>query len=218
MELVDKGSLDDLMNLQGRVAEAQVLEVGIQIAQGLNAALQRGLIHRDVKPGNILFRRRAHRQDRGLRPRGAAGARLDRGRRCLGHALLRRAGEARQLPGRFPQRHVFARRDALPRRGRPPAVRGRDRLDGRAQAPEKPGGEPAGLCARTSRAPRPTSSTRRSRRSRTTVTRATRNSSSISNMRATSSSQRRCAVLRSKRGSSWKTPNTAKAVGWVTLG
>lgn len=55
MELVDKGSLDDLMSLQGRVAEAQVLEVGIQTAKGLNAALKRGLIHRDVKPGNILF-------------------------------------------------------------------------------------------------------------------------------------------------------------------
>jgi len=55
MELVDKGSLDDLMTLQGRVAEAQVLEVGAQIARGLDAALQRGLIHRDVKPGNILF-------------------------------------------------------------------------------------------------------------------------------------------------------------------
>ncbi len=55
MELVDKGSLDDLMTLQGSVAEPQVLEVGIQIAQGLNAAFLRGLIHRDVKPGNILF-------------------------------------------------------------------------------------------------------------------------------------------------------------------
>ncbi|MHA3769943.1 protein kinase domain-containing protein [Verrucomicrobiota bacterium sgz303538] len=55
MELVDKGSLDDLMTVQGRVSELQVLEVGIQIAKGLNAALQRGLIHRDVKPGNILF-------------------------------------------------------------------------------------------------------------------------------------------------------------------
>ncbi len=55
MELVDKGSLDDLITLQGRVAEAQALEVGIQIAKGLNAAWQRGLIHRDVKPGNILF-------------------------------------------------------------------------------------------------------------------------------------------------------------------
>lgn len=55
MELVDKGSLDDLMNLQGRVAEIQALEVGIQIAQGLQAAHNSGLIHRDVKPGNILF-------------------------------------------------------------------------------------------------------------------------------------------------------------------
>jgi hypothetical protein len=55
MELVDKGSLDDLMNLQGRVAEIQAVAVGIQVAQGLQAAHQKGLIHRDVKPGNILF-------------------------------------------------------------------------------------------------------------------------------------------------------------------
>ena len=34
MELVDKGSLDDLMNLQGRIAEVQVLEIGIQAAMG----------------------------------------------------------------------------------------------------------------------------------------------------------------------------------------
>ena len=55
MELVEKGTLDHLIELQGRVAEAQVLEVGIQIASGLRAAQQAGLIHRDVKPGNILF-------------------------------------------------------------------------------------------------------------------------------------------------------------------
>jgi serine/threonine protein kinase len=55
MELVENGSLDDLIHLQGRVAEVQVLAVGIQIGRGLNAAHQQGLIHRDVKPGNILF-------------------------------------------------------------------------------------------------------------------------------------------------------------------
>ncbi len=55
MELVEKGSLDHLMSIQRRVAEAQILEVGIQIAQGLEAALETGLIHRDIKPGNILF-------------------------------------------------------------------------------------------------------------------------------------------------------------------
>lgn len=55
MELVDRGSLDDLMTLQPRLPEAQVLETGIQVARGLHAALRRGLIHRDVKPANILF-------------------------------------------------------------------------------------------------------------------------------------------------------------------
>ncbi len=55
MELAEKGSLDDLMGIQQRLAEIQVLQVGIQIAEGLAAALERNLIHRDIKPGNILF-------------------------------------------------------------------------------------------------------------------------------------------------------------------
>ncbi len=55
MELVDHGSLDDLMALQPRLPESRVLEIGIQVARGLRAAHRRGLIHRDVKPANILF-------------------------------------------------------------------------------------------------------------------------------------------------------------------
>jgi eukaryotic-like serine/threonine-protein kinase len=55
MELVGKGSLDDLIRLQGRIAESQALTVAIQSAQGLRAVHYHGLIHRDVKPGNILF-------------------------------------------------------------------------------------------------------------------------------------------------------------------
>src|SRR4051795_5223184 len=55
MELVDQGSLDDRMAELGRVGEAEVLDTGIQVARGLRAAQEKDLIHRDVKPGNILF-------------------------------------------------------------------------------------------------------------------------------------------------------------------
>lgn len=55
MELVEHGSLDDLMVNDVRVSEKVVLETGIQVAKGLSAAHEKGLIHRDVKPANILF-------------------------------------------------------------------------------------------------------------------------------------------------------------------
>ncbi len=55
MELVDRGTLDDLMAEQKKIPEADVLRTGIEVARGLRAAYQKGLIHRDVKPANILF-------------------------------------------------------------------------------------------------------------------------------------------------------------------
>src|SRR2546429_1124293 len=55
MELVERGSLDDFIEQETRLPEEQVLEAGIQTAKGLRAAYTKGLIHRDVKPANILF-------------------------------------------------------------------------------------------------------------------------------------------------------------------
>jgi serine/threonine protein kinase len=55
MELIEQGSLDDAIQSRGRLPEHQVLDIGIQIARGLRAAHRKGLIHRDVKPANILF-------------------------------------------------------------------------------------------------------------------------------------------------------------------
>jgi serine/threonine protein kinase len=55
MELIPNASLDDLLTLQRRVPEMQVLQIGMQIAEGLQAALDKDLIHRDIKPGNILL-------------------------------------------------------------------------------------------------------------------------------------------------------------------
>ncbi len=55
MELVDHGSLDDLIEQKKKLSEELVLEAGIQVAKGLRAAYGKSLIHRDVKPANILF-------------------------------------------------------------------------------------------------------------------------------------------------------------------
>jgi len=55
MEIVDHGSLYALMAQLKMMPEEQALDIGIQIATGLKAGLELGLIHRDIKPGNILF-------------------------------------------------------------------------------------------------------------------------------------------------------------------
>ncbi len=55
LELVQGGSLADLIAAQGPIPEETVLNLGIQIASALGAAAGKGLLHRDVKPGNILL-------------------------------------------------------------------------------------------------------------------------------------------------------------------
>jgi eukaryotic-like serine/threonine-protein kinase len=55
MELVERGTLDDLIAERKRLTEEEVLRTGIEVARGLRAAYKKGLIHRDVKPANILF-------------------------------------------------------------------------------------------------------------------------------------------------------------------
>jgi hypothetical protein len=55
MELVEGGSLETLLRQQGKLPEARVLEIAVHAVQGLRAAHKAGLIHRDMKPGNILF-------------------------------------------------------------------------------------------------------------------------------------------------------------------
>jgi serine/threonine protein kinase len=55
MELADFDSLDKMIERDGRVEELKVLDVAIKIASALDTALKRNLLHRDIKPGNILF-------------------------------------------------------------------------------------------------------------------------------------------------------------------
>jgi len=55
MELVERGTLDDLIAERKKLTEEEVLRTGIEVVRGLRAAFKKGLIHRDIKPANILF-------------------------------------------------------------------------------------------------------------------------------------------------------------------
>jgi eukaryotic-like serine/threonine-protein kinase len=55
MELADRGSLDARIEKLRMLPELDVLDIGIKIASALDLALRYDLLHRDIKPGNILF-------------------------------------------------------------------------------------------------------------------------------------------------------------------
>jgi len=55
MELADRGSLDQRIEKLHVLPELDVLDAGIKIASALDLALKYNLLHRDIKPGNILF-------------------------------------------------------------------------------------------------------------------------------------------------------------------
>jgi len=55
MEYIDGLSLQEKIDRQGPLELKEVLRIGRQIAAGLSAAHDQGLIHRDVKPSNILL-------------------------------------------------------------------------------------------------------------------------------------------------------------------
>ncbi len=55
MELVDGPTLRDVLRLRGRLTPGETLSVLASAASGLAAAHDAGLVHRDVKPENILI-------------------------------------------------------------------------------------------------------------------------------------------------------------------
>jgi serine/threonine protein kinase len=80
MELISGESLEKKLQREGRVSLREIVSIGMQTAAGLAAAHDKGLIHRDIKPGNILLEKSGQRvklTDFGL-ARAAEDVRLTR--------------------------------------------------------------------------------------------------------------------------------------------
>src|SRR5579883_1455227 len=77
-ELQKGGSLADRLDRENRLPWRDAARIGAAIAAGLEAIHERGLVHRDLKPGNVLLDKKGHPRiaDFGL-VRGEKGSGID---------------------------------------------------------------------------------------------------------------------------------------------
>ncbi len=61
MELISGESLEKKIKRDGALSLKEIVSIGMQTAAGLAAAHDKGLIHRDIKPGNILLEQSGQR-------------------------------------------------------------------------------------------------------------------------------------------------------------
>ncbi|MFH8683681.1 serine/threonine-protein kinase [Streptomyces lydicus] len=72
MELVDGASLDDAIEQRGSLDPRETARIGAQVMDALDAAHRAGVLHRDVKPGNVLLEGWGHQPG----PSGPGGGRV----------------------------------------------------------------------------------------------------------------------------------------------
>ena len=55
MELVDGITLKEYIDKKGRLSAKEVISIAIQMCNGIEAAHERQIVHRDIKPHNVMI-------------------------------------------------------------------------------------------------------------------------------------------------------------------
>ena len=114
MEYVEGRSLRDLIRSEAPLDPSQAAEITAEIASALAFAHRNGVVHRDVKPGNVLLTQSGTVKvtDFGIARAGTSDGLTQTGS-VMGTATYFSPEQAQGLAGRRPQRRVRARRRAL---------------------------------------------------------------------------------------------------------
>ena len=165
MEYVEGKTLREIMDAESPLKVDTACRIAGEVAAGLAAAHRQSVVHRDVKPSNIMVGAERRGEADGLRHRAPAGRDAHANRPRARVADLHRPGADRRPPDRRALRPLLARhravrdarrRGAVPRRRRGRAALQRAELHPRAAEPAqlaRPGGVRADLRAGAREAP-----------------------------------------------------------------